>query len=75
MSVHQHGQKTKGSWKTGDVVVSQLQNTYTGEEDVIESSLVIGCDGANSRVRQAVGIECEAEESGLSLLMGRMIDS
>lgn len=46
------------------IIVSVVQNTYTGETTTIESSVLIGCDGANSRVRKNVGIESEGEETG-----------
>lgn len=46
------------------VCVSTIEDTYSGEEDIIESSIVIGCDGANSRVRKAAGITSDGEETG-----------
>jgi 2-polyprenyl-6-methoxyphenol hydroxylase-like FAD-dependent oxidoreductase len=51
--------------KNGQTVCrSVVVDTYTDEEIIIESSIVIGCDGANSRVRKASNIKSEGEESG-----------
>lgn len=48
----------------GTHVVSTLESTYgTGSQEVV-SSVVIGCDGANSRIRKSAGITVEAEEGG-----------
>lgn len=44
------------------ICISTVEDTYTGEEMQIESCLVIGADGANSRVRKACGITSEGEE-------------
>ncbi|GMK58855.1 hypothetical protein CspeluHIS016_0602970 [Cutaneotrichosporon spelunceum] len=50
------------------ICVSTVEDTYTGEEMRIESSLVVGCDGANSRVRKAVGITSEGEETADTMI-------
>ena len=43
-------------------VTSVIENTYTGETEEIHSSVIIACDGTNSRVRQAAGIELDEED-------------
>jgi 2-polyprenyl-6-methoxyphenol hydroxylase-like FAD-dependent oxidoreductase len=40
-----------------DYVESHLTNVDTGEKFVIRSQYVVGCDGAGSRVRKAIGSE------------------
>ena len=45
-------------------MLSVVEDTYTGDRSTIPSSLIIGCDGANSRVRKGSGITVDAEESG-----------
>jgi 2-polyprenyl-6-methoxyphenol hydroxylase-like FAD-dependent oxidoreductase len=45
-----------------DEVTSIIENTYTGERQIIRSSCVIACDGTKSRVRQAAGIELDEED-------------
>lgn len=35
---------------------------------IIESCLVVGCDGANSRVRKSVGITSEGEETADTMI-------
>jgi 2-polyprenyl-6-methoxyphenol hydroxylase-like FAD-dependent oxidoreductase len=42
--------------------VSIVENTYTGETEEIRSSVIIACDGTNSRVRQAAGIELDEQD-------------
>lgn len=39
-----------------------MENTYTGETEEIRSSVIIACDGTNSRVRQAAGIELDEQD-------------
>ena len=39
-----------------------MENTHTGEKAAIESSVIIACDGTNSRVRQSAGIELDEED-------------
>lgn len=50
------------------ICVSTVEDTFTGEEMKIESSLVIACDGANSRVRKSVGIQSEGEETADTMM-------
>lgn len=50
------------------ICVSTIEDTYTGEEVQVESCLVVGCDGANSRVRKAAGITSEGEETADTMI-------
>ena len=52
--------------QTDDGVTSTVQNTYTDEIRIIHSSVIIACDGTNSRIRQAAGIELEEEDGRTS---------
>jgi FAD-dependent monooxygenase len=43
--------------ETDDGVESTLTDVTTGEQHIVHSKYVVGCDGAGSRVRKSVGIE------------------
>lgn len=40
-----------------------VENRITGEQYKIQSSYVLACDGARSKVRQYLGVESEGEDS------------
>lgn len=50
------------------ICISTVEDTATGEEKEIESYIIIGADGANSRVRRSVGIESEGEETADTMI-------
>lgn len=43
--------------------VSRIEDTYTGEEATVESLMIVGADGANSAVRNTLGIKSEGEQT------------
>jgi FAD-dependent monooxygenase len=49
------GLKFESLVESGDSVESTLIDTLTGETHTLKSDYVIGCDGAGSRVRGAIG--------------------
>ncbi|KAL3456924.1 hypothetical protein BJX64DRAFT_293607 [Aspergillus heterothallicus] len=53
------GCKFESLIETEDGVESKLVTIDDGEEHVVQSQFVIGCDGAGSRVRRNVGIELQ----------------
>lgn len=45
-----------------DVVITTFQDRETGSLQEVYSNYVIGCDGAKSKVRAHLGIECDGED-------------
>lgn len=50
------GLKFESLTETDEGVESTLTDEVTGEQHIIHSKYVVGCDGAGSRVRRSVGI-------------------
>ncbi|EHK19447.1 uncharacterized protein TRIVIDRAFT_135159, partial [Trichoderma virens Gv29-8] len=50
------GLKFESLIETEDGVESKLTDVVTGEQHIVQSKYVVGCDGAGSRVRRTVGI-------------------
>ncbi|KAK1240402.1 hypothetical protein MKX07_004430 [Trichoderma sp. CBMAI-0711] len=50
------GLKCESLTETDDGVESTLTDVITGEQHVVRSKYVVGCDGAGSRVRRSLGI-------------------
>lgn len=49
-------------------VLCKVEDRKTGQVYLIRSKFMIACDGAKSKVRQCLGIECDGEDSDLSLM-------
>jgi 3-(3-hydroxy-phenyl)propionate hydroxylase len=56
-NVHLHSSKLETIKYNGDHVIVGCLNKETGENQLFTGSYLIGCDGANSSVRKALGIE------------------
>ncbi len=54
--------------KKGYIVTTVVENRYSRETYEIRSRHVIGCDGAKSKVREVLGIECEGESTCKGIL-------
>ncbi len=54
------GEEVIGVEPDGDAVVVRCANVATGDASQLRASYVLGCDGAGSFVRRAVGIEWES---------------
>jgi 2-polyprenyl-6-methoxyphenol hydroxylase-like FAD-dependent oxidoreductase len=52
-----YGLKFESLVETEKGVESTLSDVTTGEKHVVHSEYVVGCDGAGSRVRKAMGSE------------------
>ena len=52
-----YGHQWEHSEEVGDVVISNIVDTNTGETTRVRSRYVVGCDGAGSRVRKMLDIE------------------
>ncbi|KAL6814408.1 hypothetical protein J3E69DRAFT_375842 [Trichoderma sp. SZMC 28015] len=50
------GLKFESLTETDEGVESQLTDVVTGEQHIVRSKYVVGCDGAGSRVRKSIGI-------------------
>ena len=48
---------------------ARIRNTASGEEETVRCKLVAGCDGGSSRVREALGIDCEGSWSIIPFYM------
>ncbi len=46
-----------------DGVTTTVEERATGHRFQIRSEYLIGCDGARSKVRESLGIECDGEDS------------
>ena len=44
-------------------MTTTVEERATGHQFQIRSSYVVGCDGARSKVRDCLGIECDGEDS------------
>lgn len=51
------GMKFETTTESTEKVLSTVTNVVTGVKHSIESQYVVGCDGANSRVRTSTGIK------------------
>ncbi len=58
-------------FEDGDEAVSaEIENVETGEAERVTASYLVGCDGGNSIVRKALGIELEGESGVVRPMMG-----
>ncbi|PWY74255.1 monooxygenase [Aspergillus eucalypticola CBS 122712] len=63
------GMKLEAMIESTEKILSTVTNVVTGAKHVIESQYVVGCDGANSRVRTSTGIKLTTSPvSGPTLL-------
>jgi len=52
-----------------DAVQTTIVHGETGEQLVLRSAYMVGCDGAHSRVRRSLGVEQEGDEAVASLAL------
>jgi 2-polyprenyl-6-methoxyphenol hydroxylase-like FAD-dependent oxidoreductase len=50
-----------GLEETGTAVLARVTDVATGQQETIEAEYLVGCDGAGSMVRRALGIELEGQ--------------
>jgi flavin-dependent dehydrogenase len=62
-----------GFTQHADHVASEIEEVKTGEKRTFRSAFLVGCDGARSTVRRALGIRYEGEGGeDRTYMMGRM---
>lgn len=64
------GWKLTGFDDRGDHVAATIENTETGKAGALSARYLVGCDGGNSMVRKALGIELEGESGVVRPMMG-----
>ncbi len=53
-----------------DAVAAAIDNVETGKREHVSASYLVGCDGGNSIVRKALGVELEGESGVVRPMMG-----
>jgi 2-polyprenyl-6-methoxyphenol hydroxylase-like FAD-dependent oxidoreductase len=57
--VVERSRELAGFYETADGVVATVSNTATGQTEEIHAAYLVGCDGAHSYVRKALGLTFE----------------
>lgn len=58
-----HRTQFEGFTETGDGISARITSLENGESETVEAAYIIGCDGANSRVREQLGIPLHGLEN------------